>query len=56
MDVMRGVGERGDGTLLAGVEDLMLRFTLTPESSEERMAGCERRLTEGETSRVPDDA
>jgi adenosylmethionine-8-amino-7-oxononanoate aminotransferase len=27
MDVMRGLGERGDGTSLAGVENLMLHFT-----------------------------
>src|SRR5215210_3589058 len=27
MDVMRGLGERGDSTPLAGVENLMLHFT-----------------------------
>ena len=27
MDVMRGLGERGDSTSLAGVENLMLHFT-----------------------------
>ncbi len=56
MDVMRGLGERGDGAPLAGVENLMLHFTLTPKSSEDRVAGCERRLTEGEASRVTDKA
>ena len=27
MDVMRGLGEHGDSTRLAGVENLMLHFT-----------------------------
>jgi adenosylmethionine-8-amino-7-oxononanoate aminotransferase len=31
MDVMRGLGERGDGTSLAGVENLMLHFTPNSE-------------------------
>src|SRR5829696_6762566 len=50
MDVMRGLGERGDSTPLAGVENLMLHFTPYSEDWSKLPV-----IVSGEGSYVTDD-